>query len=247
MNKILIALLLFLTACRQATPPPAAPLLPTETPSPSPVPATATPTATFTPEPTPTPFPRFFTAEFDAGTSMTGWVTLQGGNEAVPNVVAENSRLLIQMDAPYTWAYSLYGTEEYDAVHLSTKFVNSAMSPASAGLVCRYSDTEGWFEYNVTTDGTYNVLYGWWLSSGVADYLPVVNGSSNAIQRSGAEMEIGLICSGTTLTLLIGDTIIRNVDVSRYELAGGRVGMTASSYENTPVVLSFDWFQVSGP
>jgi hypothetical protein len=121
------------------------------------------------------------------------------------------------------------------------------MSPASIGLICRYSDTDGWFEYNVTTDGTYNLLYGKWLSTGVAEYLPVVNGSSNAIQQSGMEQTIGLICTGTTVTMLIDDVVIRNADVSRFELTSGKSGVTASSYENVPVIASFDWVRVGQP
>jgi hypothetical protein len=247
MKKFLIALLLFMTACQSATPTPAPSLFPTGTPSPSAVPATDTPTATSTPEPTSTPFPRFFTTEFDSESTLTGWVILQGGNDAVPNVAVKDSRLEVKIEAPFTWVYSLYGAEDYDTVHLTTKFVNNAMSPASAGLICHYSDTDGWLEYNVTTDGTYNVLYGKWLSSGVSDYLPVVNGSSNAIPQSGMELQIGLICSGTTLSLLIGDTVVRNVDVSRFALTGGKVGVTASSYENTPVIVSFEAVTVAEP
>jgi hypothetical protein len=187
----------------------------------------------------------FFTDEFDA--SSSAWTMLQAGSDAVPNIAVENSRFVIQTDAPYAWIYSLYGPQEYGDVRIDTKFVNNALSPASAGLICRYSDTDGWLEYNVTTDGTYNLLYGEWLASGVANYLPVVNGSSNAVPQSGVELQIGLICSGTTASLLINDAVIRNADVSRFELANGKVGLAASSYENTPVIVSFDWFKVSEP
>ena len=245
MKKIFLLGCLLITACQSATPTSEVPLPPTATLPPTPVPATDTPAPTFTPEPTPTPFPRFFTSEFDD--TLAGWVILQAGNEAAPHITVENSRLLVQMDSPYTWVYSLFGAHDYENVRVDTKFINNAMSPASAGLVCRYSETDGWFEYNVSTDGTYNVLYGKWLDAGVADYLPVSDGSSNAIQPSGTEQQIGLICSGTTLTLLIGETIIRNVDVSRFELAGGKVGVTAASYENTPVIVSFDWVNVGEP
>ena len=187
----------------------------------------------------------FFTDEFDSSSAV--WTISQAGNESAPNINVENSRLLIQTDSPYTWVYSLYDPQEYGDVRIDTKFVNSALSPASAGLVCRYNETDGWLEYNVTSDGTYNLLFGKWLSSGVADYLPIVDGSSNAIPQSGAELQIGLVCSGTTASLLINDTVIRNADVSRFELAGGQVGLTAASYENIPVIVSFDWFKVSGP
>jgi hypothetical protein len=151
------------------------------------------------------------------------------------------------MDSPYTWVYALYGALDYGRVRIDTKFVNNAMSPASIGLICNYSETDGWFEYNVTTDGTYNVLVGKWLSNGIADYLPVLGGSSNAIQQSGSEQTIGLICTDTALTLLIDDKVIRNVEVSRYARTSGKVGVTASSYENTPVIASFDWVTVREP
>ena len=77
-----------------------APLFPTETPSPSPVPATDTPTPTFTPEPTSTSFPKYFTTEFDSDFSLTGWVILQAGNDAVPDVTVQENKLHVQTDFP---------------------------------------------------------------------------------------------------------------------------------------------------
>jgi hypothetical protein len=206
---------------------------------------TETPLATPTAEISPTPLPRFFTNEFDS--APAGWTILQTGGEGAPAVKAENSSLILQMDAPFVWAYAIYDAQDYENVRVDARFTNQAGSPASIGLVCRYSETDGWLEYNVSTDGTYNVLYGQWLASGIADYLPVLSASSNAIQPSGTSQEISLICAGTTLSLLIDQTIIRNVDVSRFELADGRVGLTVSSFENTPVIASFDWMKVSEP
>jgi hypothetical protein len=228
---LLLGFLVLTAACQPATATlPPAPLFPTATLTASPVPVTDTPGPTATPEPSATPFPQFFTNEFDA--SLAGWVILQAGNDAVPNITTENSRLLLQMDAPYTWVYALYGAQDYGSVRVATKFVNNALSPASVGLICRYSETDGWLEYNVSTDGTYNVLYGKWLANGIADYRPILSGSSNEIVQSGAEQLIGLACSDGTMSLYINEKLIRNVDVSRYELPSGKVGMTASSYEN---------------
>ncbi len=248
MKKLIIACLILITACQPAvaaTQPPSASLFPTATVLPTPIPATNTPAPTPTLEPSPTPFPQFFTNEFDS--TLAGWAILQAGNDSTPNVKVENSRLSLEMDSTYTWLYALYGAQDYDSVHVDTKFVNNAMSPASIGLICNYTDENGWFEYNVTTDGTYNVLYGKWLSTGVADYLPVLNGSSSLIQQSGVEQSIGLTCANATLTLYIDDTVVRSVEVSRYGLTSGKIGLTASSYENTPVIASFDWVKVSAP
>jgi hypothetical protein len=247
MKKLLLGCLVLLAACQPATPTADAALFPTRTlpASQTPVPVTDTPQPTLTPEATPTPFPRFFTDEFNG--SLAGWVILQAGSEAVPNIKNENSALTLQMDSPYTWVYAVFGAQDYDNVRVETHFANQAGSPASIGLICRYSETDGWFEYNVSTDGTYSVLYGKWLASGIADYFPILSGSSNAIQPSGTSQEIGLVCSDTILSLYIDQTLIRNIDASRYELSGGKVGIAASSFENTPVIATFDWVKVSEP
>lgn len=248
MKKLLIiGCLLLSVACQPAA------SLPTSTVTPPPlptatltlIPVTDTPQPTLTLAFTPTPLPRFFTDEFDA--APAGWDVLQAGGEGMPTMRNENSHLILQMDAPYNWVYAVYGAQDYGDIRVDTMFTNQAGSPASIGLVCRYSETEGWLEYNVSTDGTYSLLYGTWLASGIADYFPIMDGGSSLIQPSGAAQEIGMICSGSTVSLLVNQTVVRNVDVSRYELMNGKIGITASSFENVPVVAAFNWVKVSEP
>jgi hypothetical protein len=151
------------------------------------------------------------------------------------------------MDSQYTWLYALYGAQDYDNVRIDTEFENRALTPASAGLICRYSDNGGWLEYNISSDGTYNVLYGKWLNTGIADYLPITDGTSKEIQPTGTTQKIGLTCSDTTLSLYVNDKLIRKVDVSHYALTEGKVGIAASSFENTPIVTAFDQVRISEP
>lgn len=246
MKKLLLGCLILITsACQTATPAPTPSPAPTATvpASPTPVPATNTPELTPTLELTATPLPRFFTNEFDS--SLAGWITLQAGNDGVPKIETNNSTLRLQIDSPYTWLYTLYSAEDYTNVYVETEFVNSALSPASIGMVCQYSDEDGWFEFNISTDGTYNVLLGKWLSVGIAEYLPVSNGSSKAIVQSGAPQKIGLTCTDKTLYLFIDGNLIRSVNVSDYELTSGKIGLTASSFENTPVIAVFNYVTVS--
>jgi hypothetical protein len=242
---LLIGCLILTTACQTATPTPAPLPSPTATVPPTPIPFTPTPEPTATLVLSPTPFPRFFTNEFVS--SSAGWVILQAGNESVPNTKTENSNFILQMDSPFSWLYAIYGAQDYANVRIDAQFINQAGSPSSMGLICRYSEENGWFEYNVSTDGSYNLLYGSWLAVGIADYLPITDGSSNLIQPSGAPQLIGLMCSDTALTLYLNDTIVRNVDVTNYGLTEGSVGITASSYENTPVVVALDRLIVSEP
>lgn len=248
---LLIGCLLLITAC--LSPSGGQPATSTLAPLPSstatlpatPIPATDTPEPTATIELSPTPFPRFFTDEFDS--SLAGWVILQAGNDSVPIVKTENSSLILQMDSPYSWVYAVYGAQDYANVRVDAQLENRAGSPSSMGLICRYSEENGWFEYNVSTDGTYNLLYGSWLSVGIADYLPILSASSNAIQPSGASQQISLTCSDNALTLYIDETIIRNVDVTNYGLTEGKVGITVSSFENTPIIVAVDRVKVSEP
>jgi len=242
---LLLGFLLLTSACQPATSTSAPSLFPTSTLQPTPIPATASPQPLSTPAPSSTPFPRFFIEQFDS--SLAGWVILQAGNDSVPNVKSEKSNLSLQMDSPYTWLYALYGAQDYSNIHIDAQFTNRALTPSSAGLMCRYSDADGWFEYNVSTDGTYNVLYGRWLSVGIAEYLPISDGTSNKIQPSGSTQTVGLTCSDSTLWLYINDTLIRKVDVSRYEPTEGKIGLAASSFENTPIVIGFDSVTLSEP
>jgi hypothetical protein len=247
MKKLLFGCLILLTACQPVTAAktPAPSFFSTSTLPPSPIPATFTPEPTLTPAPSSTPFPRLFTNEFDS--SLEGWVILQAGNEAVPNIKSENSNLILEMDSSYTWLYALYGAQDYSNIRIDTQFTNRALTPSSAGLICRYSEEDGWFEYNISTDGRYNVLYGRWLGVGIPEYLPIVDGTSKEIQPSGAIQKIGLTCADMTLSLYINDKLVRKVDVSRYELMEGKVGITTASFENTPIIAAFDWVTVSEP
>ncbi len=255
MKKLLLGCLLLITACQSATstPTPAGSLFPTSTPLPTLLPFdqtqgepdTPTPQPTPTFEPSPTALPRFFVQEFND--SIAGWVILQAGNDSVPSVNVANGSLLLQIDSAFTWLYALYGPEDYADVRIETQYQNLAGAPASAGLVCRYSETDGWFEFNLSADGLYNILYGKWLALGVAEYTPITDGLIKDAQPSGASQSIGLECSGDTLTLLVNENILRRVDVSRFELGAGKVGVTAASYENSPVVTGFELVEVGEP
>jgi hypothetical protein len=40
---------------------------------------------------------------------------------------------------------------------------------------------------------------------------------------------------------------VRNLEVSHYNRASGKIGVAAASFENIPVIASFDWVKVSQP
>ena len=62
-----------------------------------------------------------------------------------------------------------------------------------------------------------------------------------AIQRHQTSKVIRFVA------IFLDQTLIRSVDVSRFDLTSGKVGITASSFENSPVLAAFDWVRVSEP
>ena len=132
-------------------------------------------------------------------------------------------------------------------VHLEASIASTGSSANYMGLICSYTEQDGWFEFNISSDGSYNVLYGQWLGVGVASYMPIADGGSEYINTGNATNEIGLSCQADTLQLYINRKLFRNIDVSRFELSGGKVGLAVASFQEVPVILGFDWVKVSEP
>lgn len=244
MKKLFLIGCLLLTAACQ----PAESTLP---PSPTPVSATQTPpaTSTITPEPTltltplpTTPLPRFFTEEFDG--ALPAWSILQSGGESDPQTSMENGALVFTLTSRYAWAYAIIGAEKYSDARIDASLDSRSMSPSSLGLICRYSESNGWYEFNISEDGTYTVLFGQWLSAGVAEYQPIASDVSEYIHRDGAENQIGLDCQGDTLWLYLNGKLFRKLDVKRFGLTEGKLGLAIASFENSPIVAAFEWVKV---
>jgi hypothetical protein len=246
MKKIfLIGFLALTVACQPAISiiaPESTPIASTQTP-----PATATITPTIIPVEaiSPTPAPRFFTENFDV--DPLAWSIIQTGDEASPQIKAEGGALTFELNAPYSWVYAIYSAHDYKDIRIDVSFKSRGTSPESIGLVCRYSEQNGWYEFNISTDGTYNILRGQWMAQGIASYTPIVNDTTEYLKRGETQYELGLMCQQNSLWLYINRKLFRKVDVTRYGLREGKVGLAVSSFENTPVISAFDWMKVSEP
>ena len=216
-----------------------------ETPKASPSPAGAPPEPTPTIFISPTPPPRFFTEEF--GVEPAYWTRLVTNGEGVPQASVEKNLLNMTLAEPYTWVYQLFEPYEYADVRVDALFEPRGSEPSATGVICRYSEESGWYEFNISRDGTYNILLGQWLMGGIAQYVPILYDESEYIKPELAAFEIGLACQGDILWLYINGKLIRKVDVERFGLFKGKIGLAAASFENTPVISVFDWIKVSEP
>ena len=75
----------------------------------------------------------------------------------------------------------------------------------------------------------------------------VASAVSEYVNLGGEKNEIGLACQEDTLWLYLNGKLFRKLDVSRFGLQEGRLGLAAASFENLPVTAAFDWVRVSEP
>jgi len=245
MKKLLLILgcLTLTVACQSASATPKAKSTPIAATMTSLPPATAT--MTFTPIPTftTTPVPMFFTEEFN--TDLGAWASFQTGGAEAPTIKLENDFLRIDFPAPDTWYYAIHNAHEYSGVFVSARF--SGTPTGSLGVVCDYSESKGWYEFNIASDGTYNVLFGQWLAQGIAQYTPIAIDGSEYLQAGNLSYEIGLTCQDNILLPQINGKLFRKLDVTRYGLTEGKIGISASSFEEIPMIATFDWVKVNEP
>ena len=209
---------------------------PTSTPSPSPAPPTLTAS--------PPPAPRVFTDEFPDG--LSNWSFLQAAaGEPAPEPEVTNGFLKMAVPYTYQWLYEIYHAHTYDDVRIDARVELGAGGQGAAGLMCRYDQTAGWYEFNIHADQTYTLLFGQWLAEGIARYTPLVVAHSEKITPS--VNEIGLDCQGDVLTPYINGVQLRRRQETLHVLTEGAVGLTAASFESAPLAIVYDWVSVSEP
>jgi len=185
----------------------------------------------------------FFTDEFNA--DLGAWASFQSGGEETPKIKLENDFLRIDLSSPNTWYYAILNAHEYSDVFVSAKFLGTPAG--SIGVLCDYSESNGWYEFNLASDGTYSVLFGQWLALGIAQYTPIATDTTEYLQPGKLDGEVGLACQENILFLYINGKLFRKLDVTHYGLTEGKIGISAASFEEIPMIATFDWVKVSEP
>lgn len=199
-------------------------------------------------EPTPS---MYFTDEFDSDLS-SDWslFTVTGSDKADPDKLkleVENGRLVWDFDSEYLYAYLFYGGFDYEDVRLEVRADNLGRNNNSVSLICRYDPDIGWYEFNVTNGGLYDILYAEVTSKGTISYNTITNGGSNAIKQGKDVNEYAIKCSGNQLTLYINGDEVNSITERKYSLRRGQIGVSVSSFNVLPILIEMDWVKVSEP
>jgi hypothetical protein len=222
---------------------------PTDEPAPEPTNPPA-PTA----EPAPTEEPArsmFFTEEFDSPLSSDWSIfTVTGSDDADPDKVtveAEDGMLVWDFDSEYLYYYLFYNAFEYEDVRLEVRADNRGRNNNSVSLICRYDPDRGWYEFNITNGGLYDILYAEITSNGNISYNEITNGGSNAIRQGKDVNEYAIECVGNELTLYINGDEVNSINERTYDLRKGQIGVSVSSFNVLPIQIDMDWIKVNEP
>ena len=177
---------------------------------------------------------------------MVYWITLSVDNgQPFSGATLRDGFLVFDLAEANQWAYSLYSVPDYADVTVEAQTQRRTEGDGAVGLVCRYDERKGWYEFNIHEDQTYQLLFGQWLAPGVARYTPLFQGESENIAPDANT--IGLECQGNTLTPFINGIQMRRWQEQKFGLLSGQVGLSASSFQDIPFTIAFDSFKVIEP
>jgi len=189
----------------------------------------------------------YFTEEFDGGIENWSRLTVTGSKESNPDGLAlevSDSRLVFDFSTKQLYAYLFYDPFEYENVAVEALAENRGMNDNNISLICRYSD-EGWYEFNVFNSGLYNILYGYYKPDGSINYARIADGGSNKIKAGKEVNNYRITCNERKLSLFINGTETRVVEDNQYVLRKGKIGIGASSFDQLPIKIEYDWVKIS--
>jgi len=186
----------------------------------------------------------YFLDEFDGGLDNYSLFSMSGDtDDPKMGVYSENGALVFDLQGTYLWPYVLYDPYTYQDVRVDFEAENLGQNDNMVALLCRYDPDRGWYEFNVTNSGLYDIYY--YDAITRKDYTRLYNGGSTAINMGKATNTYTITCQGNNLSLYINGVLARTVQDNN--LKEGQVGISVSSFGNLPVIVNINWLSVSQP
>ena len=187
--------------------------------------------------------PDFFLDEFENGLDNYSYFLLGEGDEKNMDLYWDEDKIVFDLNGPNLWPYVTYDPYIYTDVRIDVEAENLGNNNNMVTMLCRYDEDLGWYEFNITNSGLYWIYY---YDNVIAkDYINLYNGGSTAIKMGRDTNVYTAICEGTELSLYINGVLARSVE--HKDLKEGQVGFGVSSFENYPVKVNFNWFEISQP
>ena len=196
---------------------------------------------------------QFFTDEFDEENDYWKYLVVNGAkSQVIDGIVGLMSvrtlggLKIFDLKGPGAWVYATYEPFDYASVRLDVHVNNRGSNNNNVSLICRKSDA-GWYEFDIASNGLYEILYAQIQSDNTVAYTPIADGGSALIKTGQAENEYGITCQDTSLILYINGSEVRRLDEKKFLLPQGKIGISVSSFRDVPVTVDFHWVRVSQP
>ena len=185
----------------------------------------------------------FRVEEFDQYSDWWTWF-LTSGDENYTDIYFDNGRMKFDLTDTDIYAYLTYDEYIYDDVYLHAVVENRGRNTNSVSLLCRYDENKGWYEVNFGSDGLYDILrFDGSLDNG--GYKLLASGGSNNIRTGMEYNEYTISCEGNTITLWINGVQTNSVRDNSFK--EGLIGISASSYNVTPINVEFESLEIGVP
>ncbi|HEX2994591.1 MAG TPA: hypothetical protein VHP14_07200 [Anaerolineales bacterium] len=194
----------------------------------------------------------FFGEEFDNPLSED-WSVVQIYDEnsltdpEKVTVQADGGKLSWNLDTKDLAQYLFYKAYSYQDVKVEVRADNRGVNNNFVSLACRYDPEVGWYEFQVSSSGLYNVYFIEKIEGGKWRYNRIVNGGSLAIKQGKGVNEYAAVCKGDQLALYINGEKAAAAKEAKYSLSEGQVGIGVWSQNSLPVSVDMEWFKVSEP
>jgi len=199
----------------------------------------------------------FFTEEFDGGNENWSFFVVDGSKnvpefagdklEDNSSLYTEDGLLVFDLNDKYQWVYAFYDPYEYKNVSLEVVAENRGINNNNVSLICRYTEDEGWYEFNIANNGLYWIYHAIVNPEGRVVYSKLADGGSNKVKQGKEVNTYAITCEDRTLTMWINGTETRQLDDNNFVLRGGQVGVSVSSFDLLPIKVEFESIDISEP
>ena len=183
----------------------------------------------------------YYTETFDGSLDNYTYFNLGKGDETKMSLSPDNGSLVFDLKDNNLWVYVTYNPYIYKDVVIEVTASNQAKKDNTIGLICRYSQKQSWYEFNISQDGSY------WIYAYDMHYNKIAEGISTAVNGGQNSNTYRASCIGDQLSLKINNTEVKTIRETKFKFGEGKVGFGVSSFNRTPVTVNVDSFTISEP
>ncbi|MEX2143012.1 MAG: serine protease [Anaerolineales bacterium] len=171
----------------------------------------------------------------DFSDPASGWVEDTNSDSSL---YYEQGRYFMGVNPNQYYVYSVLPDDYSNILVFVDVNIEQPAHDGDIGILCRYVDQDNFYALEVSEDGYYSI---WKRVNGEVTYL-VEWTSSTLVPIDSSPFLISASCHGAQLAVGINGEIL--VSITDTDLTIGRVGLTAGTWQNGGLVVSFDNFEV---